>query len=326
MEVGRLRRSYLNYLIAFLLILTLNFALPRMMPGDPLQAIHAGDMLVQMTPEREAELIERYGMDQPLPQQFLSYLGRLAAGNLGNSFYYGVPVAEVIARTLPWTLLLAGSAFVLSSLLGIILGVEAGWRRGRTGDRVLTGVIGFLNGFPDFLLGAVLLIIFGAGLAWFPVAGGVTAYSGYTGLALAADVARHLALPLTALTLANLAGMFLLTRGAMLGAVTERYILTARAKGLREGVIRYRHAARGAMPPVAAGLGVRVGRLMVGLVFIESVFAYPGVGHTMHTALTMRDYPLLQGFFLIITITVLLANVAADLWQQRLDPRVRDAY
>jgi peptide/nickel transport system permease protein len=321
-----LRLSYLNYFIAFALILMLNFALPRMMPGDPLQAIHAGEMLVQMTPEREAELIRRYAIDQPLPQQFLNYLGRLAVGDLGSSYYFGVPVAEVIGRTLPWTLLLAGSALILSSLLGIILGIEAGWRHDRTGDRVLTGLIGLLNGFPDFLLGAVLLILFGAGLAWFPVSGGMTAYSGFTGPALAADVARHLVLPLTALTLANLAGMFLLTRGAMLGVVTERYILTARAKGLREGTIRYRHAARGAMPPVAARLGVRVGRLMVGLVFIESIFAYPGVGHTMHTSLTMRDYPLLQGFFLVITGTVLLANIAADLWQQRLDPRVKDAY
>lgn len=321
-----MRHGYVNYLLAFFLILALNFALPRMMPGDPLQAIHGGEMLVQLTPEREAELARRYALDQPLLQQFVHYLGRLAAGDLGTSYYFGVPVAEVIGRTLPWTLLLAGSALVLSSLLGIILGVEAGWRHGRTGDRVLTGVIGTLNGFPDFLLGAVLLILFGAHWAWFPVSGGMTAYAGYTGPALAADVARHLALPLTALTLANVAGMFLLTRGAMLGVVTERYIMTARAKGLRERVIRYRHAARGAMPPVAARLGVRVGRLMVGLIFIETIFAYPGVGHTLHTALTMRDYPLLQGYFLLITITVLLANAAADVWQQRLDPRVQDAY
>ncbi|MDQ7790475.1 MAG: ABC transporter permease, partial [Clostridia bacterium] len=169
-----MRLSYLNYFIAFALILMLNFALPRMMPGDPLQAIHAGEMLVQMTPEREAELIRRYAIDQPLPQQFLNYLGRLAVGDLGSSYYFGVPVAEVIGRTLPWTLLLAGSALILSSLLGIILGIEAGWRHDRTGDRVLTGLIGLLNGFPDFLLGAVLLILFGAGLAWFPVSGGMT--------------------------------------------------------------------------------------------------------------------------------------------------------
>lgn len=322
-----MQRHYLNYLFAFVLILTLNFALPRMMPGDPLQAIHSCDtLLVEMTPERHAELTARYGLDRPLSEQYLRYLGRLAAGDVGNSFYFGAPVAAVIARTAPWTLLLAGGALVLSSLLGIFLGIEAGWRHGRAGDRALTGLIGFLNGFPDFLVGALLLIVFGAGLAWFPVSGALTAYSGYTGLALAADVARHLALPLTALTLVNLAGMFLLMRGSMLGAVGERYILTARAKGLREGVIRYRHAARGAMPPVAAGLGVRVGRLMVGVIFVESIFAYPGVGHTMYTALTMRDYPLLQGFFLLITITVLSANMAADFWQQRLDPRIRDAY
>lgn len=316
----------LNYVLALLIILTINFALPRMMPGDPLQAIHGGEMLVELTPEREAELIRRYALDQPLPQQFTNYLARLAAGDLGQSYYYAVPVSEVILRALPWTLLLAGSALLLSSLLGIILGIEAGWRRDRPPDRILTGAIGFLNGFPDFLLGALFLVIFGAGLAWFPVSGALTPYAGYTGLAYAADIARHLALPLAALTLANLAGMFLLTRGAMLGSVAERYILTARAKGVRPGMIRYRHAARGAMPPVIARLGVRVGRLTVGLIFIETIFAYPGVGSLMHTSMTMRDYPLLQGFFLVIAVMVLLANLTADVLQQYIDPRSKNAH
>lgn len=316
----------LNYLVALLIILTLNFVLPRMMPGDPLQAIHGGEMLVEMTPERQAELVRRYALDQPLPLQFAHYLGRLAAGDLGQSYHYAVPVAEVILGALPWTLLLAGSALVLSSTFGILLGIEAGWRRDRPSDRAMVGFAGALQGFPDFVIGALLLICFGAGLAWFPVSGALTPYAGYTGAALAADVARHLALPLTALTLANLAGMFLLTRGAMLGSIRERYVLTARAKGLRERTVRYRHAARGALSPVAAGLGVRVGRLMVGLVFIETIFAYPGVGQTMHQALTMRDYPLLQGFFLTITLTVLAANLLADLLQHRVDPRSKHAH
>lgn len=318
--------KFLNYLVALLIILTLNFLLPRMMPGDPLQAIHGYEMLVEMTPEQQAELERRYALDQPLPLQFAHYLGRLAVGDLGQSYYYAVPVAEVVLGALPWTLLLAGSALVLSCAFGIVLGIEAGWRRDRPADRALVGFTGALQGFPDFVVGALLLVFFGAGLAWFPVSGALTPYAGYTGAALAADVARHLALPLTALTLANLAGMFLLTRNAMLGSIGERYVLTARAKGLRERTIRYRHAARGALSPVAAGLGVRVGRLVVGLVFIETIFAYPGVGHAMHKALTMRDYPLLQGFFLIITLTVLAANLLADLFQHRVDPRSKHAH
>jgi peptide/nickel transport system permease protein len=316
----------LNYALAFFLILTLNFLLPRMMPGDPLMAIHGGEMLVELTPEREAALRERYALDQPLPQQFANYLGRLAAGDLGQSYYYAVPVSELIRGAVPWTLLLAGSALVLSSLLGIILGIEAGWRHNRSPDRALVGMAGLLNGFPDFLIGALLLVFFGASLAWFPVSGALTPYAGLSGWALVADVARHLFLPLTALTLANLAGMFLLTRGAMLGTVRERFVRTARAKGLAERTIRYRHAARAAISPVAARLGVRVGRLMVGLVFIETIFAYPGVGHMLYQALTMRDYPLLQGFFLVITVMVLTANLLADLAQYRLDPRSKYAH
>lgn len=321
-----MRGKLINYLIALLIILTLNFLLPRLMPGDPLQAIHGGEMLVELTPEREAELLRRYALDQPLPRQFANYLGRLAGGDLGRSYYYAVPVSEVIRGALPWTLLLAGSALVLSSVVGILLGIEAGWRRDRPADRALVGLTGLLNGFPDFLIGALLLVVFGAGLAWFPVSGALTPYAGLAGPALAADVARHLALPLTALTLANLAGMFLLTRGAMLGTIRERYVLTARAKGLRDRTIRYRHAGRAAMSPVAARLGVRVGRLMVGLLFIETIFAYPGVGHMMHQALTMRDYPLLQGFFLVIAATVLVANLLADIIQHWIDPRSRHAY
>ncbi|MDI6711197.1 MAG: ABC transporter permease [Bacillota bacterium] len=315
-----------SYLVALVLIVAVNFALPRLMPGDPLQAIYGGEMLVEMTPEAYAALERRYGLDRPLAEQFLFYLGRLARGDLGQSYYYGCPVPEVIGGALPWTLLLAGSAFLLSSLLGMWLGIESGWRRDKAGDRGLLWLLGLVNGLPDFFLGILFLLLFGVLLHWFPLFGALTPYAGYTGWALALDAARHLALPLAVLTLTNLTDLFLLTRGSMVTVLGERYVLTARAKGLTDRVVRYRHAGRAALGPVTARLGVRVGRLVTGAVFVEVVFSYPGIGGLLQDALAMRDYPLLQGLFLLITVSVLAANALADYALVRVDPRAGHAY
>jgi len=320
------RGRWLSYPVALILILAFSFALPRLMPGDPLQAIYGGEMLTEMSPEAYAELERRYGLDRPLAEQILVYLERLAQGDLGRSYYFGCPVPEVIGGALPWTLLLAGSAFVLSSLLAIWLGIESGWRRNGTTGHGLLWLIGLVNGFPDFFLGILFLLLFGVLLNWFPLAGAMTPYAGYTGWALALDVARHLALPLAVLTLTNLTAVFLLTRGSMVTVLGERFVLTARAKGLRDRVVRYRHAGRAALSPVTARLGVRFGQLFTGAVFVEVVFSYPGIGGLLHNALTMRDYPLLQGLFLLITVSVLAANALADCILVRVDPRAGHAH
>lgn len=321
-----MRGRWPSYLVALVLILAVNFALPRLMPGDPLQAVYGGEMLVEMSPEAYKELERRYGLDRPLGEQFVIYLRGLARGDLGQSYYYGCPVTEVIGGALPWTLLLAGGAFLLSALLGMWLGIESGWRREGAGGRGLMWVVGLVNGFPDFFLGILFLLLFGVLLNWFPPGGAFTPYAGYSGWALVLDVARHLALPLVVLTLTNLTGLFLLTRGSMVTVLGERYVLTARAKGLRDRVVRYRHAGRAALGPVTARLGVRVGRLVTGAVFVEVVFSYPGIGGLLQNALTMRDYPLLQGLFLLITVSVLAANALADYALTRVDPRAGYAH
>lgn len=321
-----MRSRWPSYLVALVLIIAVNFALPRLMPGGPLQAIYGGEMLTEMSPEAYAALEHRFGLDRPWPEQILAYLGRLARGDLGQSYYFGCPVTEVIGGALPWTLLLAGGAFVLSSLLAIWLGIESGWRRNASGGRGLLWLIGLVNGIPDFFLGIVFLLVFGVLLNWFPLAGAMTPYAGYTGWALALDVAQHLALPLAVLTLTNLTGVFLLTRGSMVTVLGERFVLTARAKGLRDSAVRYRHAGRAALSPVTARLGVRVGHLVTGAIFVEVIFAYPGIGSLLQEALTMRDYPLLQGLFLLITVSVLAANALADQVLGLVDPRTAHAH
>ncbi|MCF8011342.1 MAG: ABC transporter permease [Clostridiales bacterium] len=315
-----------NYITAFIIIISLNFLLPRLMPGNPLQAIYGEEALIAMTPELKAELISRFGLDKSLCEQFFNYLMNLCQGDLGYSYYYNAPVFEVILGALPWTILLVGAALVLSTTLGAVLGVEAGWRRGRAGDKVLLAGLMVLNGFPDFFIGMLLLLIFGVMLNILPLSGAVSPYANLTGVALLWDIFKHLLLPLSALTLAGITGSFLLTRNTMIGVLRSPFVLTARAKGLSPAAIRYRHAGRNSLLPVVTRAGVMAGRMATGVLFVEMVFSYPGLGHLVNTALTARDYPVLQGVFLVITVSVLTINLFTDILYTRLDPRVSYAY
>jgi peptide/nickel transport system permease protein len=321
-----IKRNLITYGIAFLIILLLNFILPRMMPGDPLMAIYGDEALVAMTPDLKAHLIERFSLDQPLWQQFGAYITALFHGDLGWSYYFNDSVAKIILGRLPWTLLVVGSSLVISTLLGIVLGIESGWRRGSKTDRVmLTGLMS-LNGFPDFFLGLILLIVFGVLLGIAPLSGALTPYSGLSGLSLVLDVLKHMALPVAALTIAHLAGGYLITRNTMITVLKAPFMLTAKAKGLSQRVLKYRHAGRNSLLPVITMTGIWLGRIVTGALFVELVFAYPGVGQLTYQALLSRDYPVIQGVFLMVAISVLIANFAVDLLYPKLDPRISYAH
>jgi peptide/nickel transport system permease protein len=320
------KHSLTTYAIAFLIILALHFFLPRMMPGDPLSAIYGDEALVAMTPELKAHLVQSFALDQPVWQQFGAYIGSLFRGDVGWSYYYNAPVIKVILGALPWTLLVVGTSLILSTAIGIVLGIESGWRRGSRTDRaMLTGLMS-LNGFPDFFLGLVLLIVFGVLLGVMPLSGALSPYSGLTGLPLVLDILRHMALPVAALTLAHLAGGYLLTRNTMISVLKAPFMLTARAKGLSQKLLKYRHAGRNSMLPVLTMTGIWLGRVVTGALFVELVFAYPGVGQLTYQALLARDYPVIQGVFLMVAVAVLLANFAVDLLYPKLDPRVSHAH
>ena len=316
------KRNLITYLVALLFILTLNFFLPRMMPGDPIMAIYGDEALVQMSEPLKADLTERFALDQSLGEQFVSYWTALFRGDLGYSYSNNAPVAEVIFGRLHWTLLLAGLALILSTLFGVLLGVESGWRRGSRFDSgTISSMVG-LSGFPDFFLGILLLLLFAVNLELLPLFGAEEAYSGLSGIDRLIDIGEHLLLPLTALTLARITGAYLLTRNTMIGVLKEPYILLARAKGLKPRDVKYRHAGRNSMLPVMTQTGIWVGRMVTGVLFIEVVFAYPGIGLTTYDALTFRDYPLLQGLLLISALVVLVANLVVDLLYHKADPRV----
>ena len=317
------RRNIVTYVVALAFILVLNFLLPRMLPGDPLTAIYGDEALVAMTPQLKAELVKRFALDQSLWRQFGAYILELCRGRLGYSYYYNAPVLTVVLGRLPWTLLLVGTALVLSSILGIVSGIESGWRRGSRTDRTMLAGLMSLNGFPDFFVGMVLLIIFGVTWRVFPLGGALTPYSGLTGWATVLDAVKHMVLPVAALTLAHLSGGYLLTRNTMITVLKEPYMLTARAKGLSQGALKYRHAGRNALLPVVTQTGIWTGRVVTGALFVELVFAYPGVGYLAYEAMMARDYPVIQGLFLVVAVAVLAINFLVELSYTTLDPRVR---
>jgi peptide/nickel transport system permease protein len=320
------KRNLATYGIALAVILALNFFLPRMMPGNPLTAIYGDEALVAMTPDLKAHLVARFALNQPLWRQLGAYFVGLCRGDLGWSYYFNAPVIKVILGALPWTLLVVGTSLVLATLLGIVLGIESGWRRGSRTDRAMLAGLMSLNGFPDFFLGLVLLIVFGVLLGAAPLSGALTPYAGLTGPPLVLDILKHMALPVAALTLAHLAGGYLMTRNTMISVLKAPFVLTARAKGLATGAVKYRHAGRNSMLPVLTMTGIWLGRIVTGALFVELVFAYPGVGQLTYQALLARDYPVIQGVFLMVAVSVLVVNFAVDLLYPKLDPRVSRAH
>lgn len=313
-----------QYALVLLFALTLNFALPRLMPGSPLIFL-AGEDVGFMSAEQRAQLLQAFGLDQPLWRQYLIYLGNLATGNLGFSLQQGRPISAIIADRLPWTLALVGTGLIAATLVGVGWGTLAAWHRRSALDVGSMGVAMVFDSVPSFWLGMVFIAVFAAGLRWFPIFGAVTPGAGLSGWPLLVDMARHLVLPLVTLTLITIPGMFLIMRYSMLAVLGEQYIATARSKGIGERGVMFRHAMRNALLPVATVFMLNLGFIVSGATVIETVFSYPGVGRLLFEAVLARDYPVLQATFFIITVSVIGANLLADLLYPLIDPRVRHA-
>jgi peptide/nickel transport system permease protein len=312
------------YLVTLWAVLTLNFFLPRLLPGDPLSALLDPESSEYVfNAEVRAALEAYYGLDRPLTQQYVAYLKGAVTGDLGRSIRLNRPVGELIGSHLPWTLLLAGTALGLASLIGILGGAEAAWKRGSFTDRFLTAASVIASNAPVYFVGMMLLILFGAELRWLPLAGGRTPFARYEhALAAVADVGRHLILPALTLTLALLGSKFLLVRNNMVGILGEDFMLVARAKGLPPARLKWGHALRNALLPFVAHLAAHASLAITGAVFIETLFNYPGMGRLIFEAVGARDYPVIQGVFLMVATMVLLANLLADWLNTRLDPRL----
>ncbi|MEA3374763.1 MAG: ABC transporter permease [Chloroflexota bacterium] len=318
-----------QYVVTIFVLLTLNFFLPRMMPGDPLSYLlgdPGADAPILLTEEMRANLLEYYGLDKPLVAQYRDYVSALFRGDLGWSITFNAPVRSLILGRLKWTLFLGGAAAAIYIALGVALGAVSAWRRGSRADIGLLVTVFSLGSWPPFFLGMVFIVFFSFKWGLFPIGGAQSAAAARLGgLEQVCDVLYHGFLPILTLVLTYLPAIYLITRNSMLSVLGEDYVRTARSKGVLESLVLLRHALPNALLPIVTAVAMRFGFMIMGTMFVEVVFAYPGMGTLIYEAGAARDYPLLQGAFLVTMVFVLALNLLADALYGYLDPRVRRA-
>ncbi|MPZ64416.1 MAG: ABC transporter permease subunit [Pseudonocardiaceae bacterium] len=311
----------LGYVGVLLAAIALNFALPRLAPGDAVDYLLPPEVAGEITAAERERVLSQYGLGEPAPVQFWRYLTNLATGDLGVSVRYARPVTEVLGDRVGWTALLVGGALVLSTVFGTLLGFYSAWRRGSTADAGTLTAVMVVDAMPPFFLGLLFILLFSVQLEWLPIFGALPA-SGAGGIGLVLEAGERLILPLVTLTLGYLGSVYLVARASLVGELQEDYVLMAEAKGLDARGVR-RHAQRNALIPIATITLVGLGTLVGGAAVVETVFSYPGLGRLIYESVLARDYPLLQGAFLLLAVGVVLANLVADLLYPLLDPRVR---
>jgi peptide/nickel transport system permease protein len=301
-------------LLSLIFVLALNFVLFRLVKSDPVGSLFRGRNVSQEAKDR---LRSEFGLDKSMPQQFVDYVKQTAQGNLGISYSTRQPVADEIAGKIWPTVLLVGSATILSAVIGVFAGIRGAWRRNSGFDRSSTGVSMFTYAIPDFYLGILLLAFFSFWLAWLPTGGMNT--PGGSGLV---DTGKHLILPCAALAISYFGEYTIIMRSSLLEVLGEDYLVTARAKGLRDALVRKRHAVPNAILPVITLFALNLGFILSGAIAVETVFSWPGLGQATQDALKGPDYPMLQGLFLLFSAAIILTNLVTDLVYGYLDPRV----
>ena len=329
--------SYLRYIarrtamfaIVVVVAITINFLIPRLMPGDPLMVIMSRLSAVGARVgygELVVEYKQRFGLDKPLSTQFVSYVGELLKGNLGYSIpYFPTTVSELIARALPWTLGLLGFSTIMSWLLGTFIGAVVGWRGGESKvGKILFPLALALYAIPYYLLAMILVFLFAYSLGIFPISG---AYSIGTMPSLSfdflLDAMWHSALPALSIIVVSLGWWFLSMRSMIMGLKGEDFVIMAEAKGLSKRRIMLKYAFRNALLPQVTGLALSLGSIVNGALLTEIVFAYPGLGWLLYDAILSLDYPLIQGIMLLIVLGVCVATYIMDIIYPLVDPRVK---
>jgi len=306
--------------ITIFAIVCANFVIFRLVPGDPLRMMFRDP---RVSAEQMQLVRERFGLDKPLGEQFLCYLREMAQGNMGISFWQKRPALEVVADRVPQTLLLIVTALTIAIILGTIFGAIAGSKMGTRSDSVILSIALSLYSIPAFCMGIILMLIFAFQLSIFPLGGISTAASGFTGFEYWKDVAWHMFLPALCVVFWYGGEYVLLTRSAMVDALGQDYIITARAKGLKESAILKNHALRNALLPVVTITGVNLAFAVAGIIEVETVFSWPGVGRLVYDAVMKRDYPVLQATFVVLAVAIVFANLVVDLIYGYIDPRIK---
>ena len=318
-------RRFGFYLITFCAAVTINFFIPRIMPGDPVRALIAKNQ-GRISTDAEAALRTLFGLEKEtsLWQQYLDYWNLILHGDLGTSFaYFPTPVADVIAGAIPWTIGLVGIATIISFTIGTIIGSGIGWRRGTWADSLLP-ISTFFSSVPYFWLALIAITIFSVTLGWFPASGSydrslVPTFS----WEFISSVIYHGTLPALTIVISSISGWILGMRNMMVTVSSEDYVTVAQAKGVSERTALFSYAARNAILPQVSSFALSLGFIVGGTLIMEIVFSYQGIGYYLFTAVAAKDYPLMQGIFLVITVAVLFANIVADFVYGVLDPRTR---
>lgn len=320
-------RYTLNHLLQgialVLAVVVLNFLLVHAAPGDPVETIAGASG--GMSDELKAQLRTQYGLDRPLPVQLGVYLGKVLQGDLGYSYFFNLPVSQLILERLPATLLLVVTAVLASFLVGTAMGVLASRRPNGWLSQLITvlSMVGFAA--PVFWTGMMLVILLAAVWPIFPISGLRSVDATATGIALLPDILHHLVLPALTLALVYLAQYSRLSRASMLDVLGSDYIRTARAKGLADRVVLYKHALRNAVLPVVTVLGLQFGNVLAGAILVETVFNWPGLGRLAFESVLRRDYPTILGVLLFSSMVVIVMNLLTDLCYRLIDPRIKTA-
>lgn len=312
----------LGALISFFATLVIGFIVFALMPSDPVRTLTAGR---PTSPAQLATLREQLGVDLPVWERFFHYVGNIFRLDLGYSYQFQQPVSTLIADRIGPTLLLTGTALVISVALGLWLGIRSGWKQGSVFDRTASGTSLVLWSVPTFWLGLILLVVFTAGPLSGLLPAGDISTPGYDGSAIGhvLDVARHLVLPVLTMVLVVFAQYVTIMRSSIIDELGSPYLLTARAKGLRDSDVRRKHAVPNALLPSVTIIFLQLGGLVGGAITVETVFSWPGLGLLTFSALQIPDIQLLQGTFIIFSGAVIVMNFLADLAYRWLDPRVR---
>lgn len=313
-------RRIFTGIITVILVFALNFVIIKMAPGNPITTLMGKE---NNSPEMRRALEEKYGLDKPLPVQFYSYLKTATTGDLGTSIIYNRPVADMVGEKVGATVLLGLTSALLALLIGTFMGILAARREGGVYDVISSGGTYVFNSMPAFWLGLMMIILFSSVLGWFPSYGMTDTRAGYTGMAYVADVAKHMFLPTVTLTLVLIPQYFRIAKSSVLQTANEDFITTLRATGMNEKKIFNKYIFRNAILPTVTIFGISMAYLITGVTLIEIVFAWPGMGRLVMTAITQRDYPTLMGIYLIMSISVAVVMLVVDIVYAFLDPRIR---
>lgn len=313
----------LGAVVSLIAVMVTGFFLFRIIPGDPVKTMTQGRTV---TPAQLARLREQFGLDKSLAEQFLGYVSDLLHFDLGDSFQYHQPVISLIGSRIGPTVLLVGTATAIAALLGLWLGTRGAWFSGSLADRLNTSVALSLWSVPTFWLGLLLITVLGTGIGFIPgmfPTGGMHGTNVHGTLDQVLDVAHHLVLPVATLVAVVYAQYLMIMRSSLLDEKGADYLVTARAKGLRDAAVRRRHAVPNALLPTVTLIFVNLGQVVTGTILAETVFSWPGLGSLFYAGIRVPDLPLVQGLFLFFSAAVIVANLLADLIYPLLDPRVR---